>query len=303
MSPGRTRGQVVETVGGVYRVRTADDLVKASLRGRIKRGRSRDRIVIGDRVEVAIDEKDGAVIEAVLPRRTSLWRRSSRARFAKVVAANLDNLLVVASVADPPPSHAVIDRMLVLGEAAGMDCVVVLNKVDLARGRSATEALTECYERARYRVLTVSAVTGEGLARFDAVIRSGSSILVGPSGVGKSSLLNAIQPGLELLTRSVGRRSRAGRHTTVSSRLIALKRGGQVADTPGFSDTGAPEVVPVRLAHCFADFRPWLGRCHFNDCLHLQEPDCAVRVAAAQGRIQRRRLRSYRNILAELKAR
>ena len=303
MSSGRTRGQVVETVGGVYRVRTADDLVEASLRGRIKRGRSRDRVVIGDQVEVAIGKADGAVIEGVLPRRTSLWRRSSRARFAKVVAANLDNLIVVASVADPPPSPAVIDRMLVMGEAAGMSCVVVLNKVELARGRSVTETLAESYRGAAYKVVAVSVVTGKGIADFESVIRSGSSILVGPSGVGKSSLLNAVQPGLELLTRTVGRRSRIGRHTTVSSRLIELKGGGRVADTPGFSDTGAPEVEPVGLARCFADFRPWLGRCHFNDCLHLREPGCAVRLAVAQGKIQRRRLHSYRTILAELRSR
>ena len=304
LKTGLVQGQVVETAGGVYRVRTAEaGRVNASLRGRIKHRSSQDRVVIGDFVEVAPGEAGEGVIEKVLPRRTSLWRRSSRAHLAKVMAANLDTLLVVASVADPPPSRAVIDRMLVMGEAAGMACTLVLNKIELARGLAALETLGESYRRAQYPVLAVSAVTGEGMAALEALIRRGSSILVGPSGVGKSSLLNAIEPGLDLRTRTVGRRSRIGRHTTVSSRLIALAKGGWVADTPGVSDARPAEIRPAHLARCFADFRPWLGHCRFSDCLHLREPGCAVRRAVAEGHIEELRLESYRAILAELQER
>lgn len=294
-------GQVVETAGGVYQVWAEGRTVEASLRGRLKHGGSgRDRVVIGDEVEFGSEPGTGAVIEAVLPRRTQLSRRPSWSRFAKVVAANLDHLVVVASVADPPPSRRVIDRMLVMGESGGMACRIVLNKVELPGGGAVAEKFARAYREAGYEVVATSVVTGAGIDDFRALIQAGSSALVGPSGVGKSSLLNAVDPELSLRTREVGRRSRAGRHTTVSSRLITLVGGGQVADTPGFSDAGPGELAARDLGRCFADFRPFIGHCHFNDCIHLHEPGCAVLAAVAEGRIQSERHESYRIILDEL---
>jgi len=294
-------GQVVEAVGGVYRVRAQGRTVEASLRGRIKHGgRGRDKVVIGDLVHFGRESGESAVIESVVPRRTRLSRRPSWSRFAKVVAANLDHLVVVASVADPPPSRSVIDRMLVMGESGDMECRVVLNKVELPGGRAVAEEFSRAYRDAGYEVAATSVVTGEGMDDFRALIQAGSSVLVGPSGVGKSSLLNAVDPGLSLRTREVGRRSRAGRHTTVSSRLITLAGGGQVADTPGFSDAGPGELTARDLGRCFADFRPFIGHCQFNDCIHLHEPGCAVLAAMAEGRIQPERHQSYRMILDDL---
>ncbi len=296
-----TTGQVVETVGGAYTVRTADRTLEASLRGRLKRsGRVRDRVVIGDRVEVARAWGGGYVIESVRPRRTFLARRAMGGRVAKVVAANLDRLVVVASVADPPPTPGVIDRMLVMGESGGLDTCLVLNKVDLARGRAVVGELSRLYRAAGYPVMATSVVTGEGMDDFRRVIGAGSSALAGASGVGKSSLLNAVEPALELRTRRVGRRSRSGKHTTVSSRLIFLEGGGVVADTPGFTDVGLGDVAPEDLDRCFADFRPFLGRCHFGDCTHVHEPGCAILAAVAAGDVQEARHHSYRAILAEL---
>ena len=294
------RGQVVETVGGVYRVRTDAGTVEASLRGRIKHRGKRDRVVIGDYVDVGDASGEAPVIEAVLPRRTTLSRRSSRSRFAKVLAANLDRLVVVASVADPPVSRSVIDRMLVMGEAGEMECRIVLNKVELTGGRALADALGTAYRKAGYQVVSTSVETGEGIDVFRALVRSGSSVLAGPSGVGKSSLLNAVDPGLSLRTQEVGRRSRAGRHTTVSSRLIALAGGGRVADTPGFSDAGPGSVQARDLGRCFPEFRPRLGNCQFNDCVHIHEPGCAVLAAVEEGHIERARHQSYQTILAEL---
>ena len=296
-----TTGQVIEATGGAYTVRTPEGTLEASLRGRLKRsGNVRDRVVIGDRVGVAEVWGGGHVIESVRPRRTYLARRAAGGRVAKVVAANLDRLLVVASVADPPATPGVIDRMLVMGESGGMDASVVLNKVDLPRGRAAASALAELYRFAGYGVVETSAVTGEGMEAFREVIRAGASALAGPSGVGKSTLLNAVEPGLELRTREVGRRSRVGKHTTVSSRLIFLDGGGAVADTPGFSDVGLGDVSRAELDRCFADFRPFLGRCHFNDCTHVHEPACAVLAAVDEGHIRRARHDSYRTILGDL---
>ena len=296
-----TIGQIVETVGGVYTVRTAAGTVEASLRGRLKHsGTVRGKVVVGDRVGVEAVHGGGHVIESVLPRETHLARRAMRGRMTKVVAANLDRLLVVASVADPPPSRSVIDRMLVMGDSGGMESCLVLNKVDLTSGRAVAAELSREYRTAGYAVLPTSVVSGEGIDAFREVIHAGSSALAGPSGVGKSSLLNAVEPALALRTRQVGRRSKTGKHTTVSSRLIPLAAGGHVADTPGFSDVGLGDVAPEALDRCFVDFRPFLGRCHFKDCKHIHEPVCAVRTAVAEGGIQRVRYRSYRTILSEL---
>ena len=296
-----TTGQVIETVGGAYTIRTGDRTLEASLRGRLKRsGRVRDRVVIGDRVEVAKVWGGGYVIESVRPRRTFLARRATGGRVDKVVAANLDRLVVVASVADPPPTPGVIDRMLVMGESGGLDTCLVLNKVDLASGRAVARELSRLYRAAGYPVMGTSVVTSEGMDGFRRVIGSGSSALAGASGVGKSSLLNAVEPALELRTRRVGRRSRSGKHTTVSSRLIFLEGGGVVADTPGFTDVGLGDVAPEDLDRCFTDFRPFLGRCHFGDCTHIHEPGCAVPAAVAAGDVQEARHHSYRAILAEL---
>ena len=300
-APGTRAGQVIEAVGGVYRVRTDEGIVEASLRGRLKwTGPVPGKVVIGDRVEIVAGAGGAFVIESVRERRTFLSRWASSGRIAKVVAANLDRLLVVASVADPRPSREVIDRMLVMGESGGMEVRLVLNKVDLVGSRAVQAELEGAYRAAGYAVLATSAVTGKGMEAFRAVIHAGSSALAGPSGVGKSSLLNAVEPSLDLRIRRVGRRSRIGKHTTVSSRLIALADGGQVADTPGFSDVGLGGVAPAELDRCFADFLPFLGTCHFKDCTHVHEPDCSVLAAVADGHIQPERHRSYRTILAEL---
>ncbi len=290
----------------MYRVRTADGMIEASLRGKLKKGqrkrgqRSGDQVVIGDLVTVGAGSGGARVIESVRPRRTWLARRPSWSRVDRVVAANLDRLLVVVSVGDPPPSRFVIDRVLVMGESGGMGCQVVLNKVDLPGCSTVVAELTRAYRAAGYQVLPTSAVTGAGIEALRAVIAAGSSALAGPSGAGKSSLLNRVEAGLDLRTRPVGRRSRAGRHTTVSSRLIALSGGGQVADTPGFSDVGVGDVEAAALGGCFPEFRPFLGLCHFNDCTHIHEPGCAVAAAVASGHIRQERHSSYRTILEAL---
>ncbi len=295
-----TTGRVIEASGGVYSVSTPSGKVEAFLRGRLKRGGTGDRVVVGDRVGIRESSSGGYVIEKVHPRRTSLARRTFRGRTVKVVVANLDHLLVVASVADPPPSREVIDRMLVMGESGGLEAHLVLTKIDLAKGHKHWEVLTEAYRTAGYPVLGTSVVTGAGMETFRRLTGSGSSALIGPSGTGKSSLLNRLDPKLSLRTQQVGRRSRIGRHTTVSSRLVPLPHGGYVADTPGFSDVGIGDVAPVELGRCFADFRPYLGRCRFRDCVHVYEPGCAVLRAVAEGGIERVRHRNYRTVLEEL---
>lgn len=286
--------------GGVYRVETAAGAVDATLRGKLKQGRRSAVVVVGDRVGMRRAPGGRCLIDSVHARATTLVRRTRGGREFKVVAANLDQLFVVASMAQPPPSTTIVDRMLVMGEAGGMKILLVLTKVDLPGGRPRADALARDYRQAGYRSVCTSVVTGEGMDEFARLAASGSSALAGLSGVGKSSLLNRLDPSLQLRTAEVGRKSLRGRHTTVASRLVALPSGGRLADTPGFSDVTGVDVAATDLAGCFPDFRPYLPHCRFRDCLHLKEPGCAVLQAVGDGQIRETRHRSYRTILEAL---
>lgn len=290
-----TRGTIHRTGGGVYVVALDDGrVVEASLRGRLKKDdRSGDRVVIGDRVIVEETGDGGFTVEEVEERRTEVVRRGAGRR-RKVVAANVDRLVAVVACAEPTPHRELIDRLLVLAEADAIEGVLVVNKVDLPGAETVAEELASLYRSVGYRTPVVSAVEGVGLPELADVLCSGTSALVGPSGVGKSSLLNALQPGLRLRTGELSRKVGRGRHTTVAARLIPLECGGLVADTPGFGDVGVWGLDPRRVDRCFPEMRRLEGRCRFADCAHLSEPDCAVVEAVERGVIAASRHRSYR---------
>ncbi|GMV04989.1 MAG: putative ribosome biogenesis GTPase RsgA [Gemmatimonadota bacterium] len=287
-------GTVFGVAGGVYQVRLdSGDFVEAALRGRLKQEhRTGDKVVVGDRVRVGHHGSIWAV-DAVAPRTSELVRRGLGGRRAKVVAANVERMLVVVAARDPDPSLAQVDRLLVVAEASGVHPVLVVNKIDLAGGREVAERLRSLYERSGYPVLAVSAVTGEGMESLARRLENGTSALVGPSGAGKSSLLNALHPTLELRTGDLSRKTGRGRHTTVSSRLIPLECGGTVADTPGFGDVGLWGVEVDQVAECFPEIRALEEGCRFRGCAHLKEPDCAVRAAVEAGEMAESRYRSY----------
>lgn len=297
MGTGTVRG----TGGGVYRVALEQGpVVDASLRGRLKLdARTGDRVVIGDRVRVAGSEDGDYTIEKVLPREQELVRRAPGGRRAKVVAANLERMVVVVAVAGPELRPTLLDRLLVIAEGAGMEAVVALNKMDLEGAEAVAASVEALWGEIGYRILRVSAAEGLGIEAVRELLCAGSSALVGRSGVGKSSLLNAVEPGLELRTGELSRRGGRGRHTTVNARLIELSCGGLVADTPGFSDVGLWAVDPGILDLSFPEFRPYLEECRFRGCSHLHEPDCAVRGALEEGRISEERYGSYRTFMEE----
>lgn len=297
-------GTVCKVQGGRYEV--AVDVggpVEASLRGRLKtQARTGDRVVIGDRVRVSGGGDGGHTIEEVLARETELVRRGPGGRKPKVLAANLDRLLVVVAAVDPEAQPRLVDRLLAVGESSRIPCLLLINKLDLPGATRAADTLAELYGSIGYEVLETSARSGEGLDRLRSVLCPGSSALIGPSGVGKSSLLNAVEPDLELRVGEISRRIGRGRHTTVTSRLLPLSCGGWVADTPGLGDVGLWGVDPSDLDRLFPELRARSQECRFRGCTHLHEPECAVLDALERGDIHRSRFDSYRTLREETTA-
>ena len=296
---GAQRGRVLEAVGGIYRVQLDRGIeVEASLRGRLKQvSRTGDRVIPGDLVTVRDGGPTGGwTIEEVETRSSQLVRSTPAGGKPKVVAANVDRSFVVLSAIEPAFDSNVADRFLVLSEACGIPPTIVLNKMDLASVGIA-EGAEAVYGEIGYVVLPTSARTGEGLDRLQPLLESGVSTLVGPSGVGKSSIMNALYPELELRTGVVTGRGGRGRHTTVGVRLLPLTAGSWVADTPGFSDVTLWEVDSSELSNAFPEFREPSECCRFRGCTHTHEPECAVLEAVEDGRIRSERYESYRGLL------
>ncbi len=275
-------------------------MVEASLRGRLKlEVRTGDKIVVGDRV--GLRRVRGVwVVERVGPRSAAIVRRGSGRRRAKVVAANLDRAVVVVAARDPDLSHGMVDRFLAMAEDSGMHPLLVVNKVDLDGARAVATEVEALYRAVGYRTLITSARTGEGVADLSGELCHGAAAVVGPSGVGKSSLLNAVDPRLKLRIGALSTRVRRGRHTTVGVRLIRLACGGLVADTPGFGDVGLWDVAPEDVEQCFPELAAHAGGCRYRGCAHVKEPDCAVRAAVERGQVAESRYRSYVALRAEV---
>jgi ribosome biogenesis GTPase len=298
-----THGLVLRARSGFYTIETDEgDLVEARLRGRVKKDRqTSDLAVIGDRVEVERLPDGTGAIASVEPRRSRFSRRQPGPRGSwreDVMVANPDLVVVVFAVDRPPPNPRLIDRFLVVTEYNEVPALLVANKVDL--GAEAARDIFGPYERIGYDVLYAGAKAGIGVEELRGRLAGRLSIVTGPSGVGKSTLLNALQPGLQLATGEVSSAEEGkGKHTTTHAELLPLEGadGGYVADTPGIRELGLWEIPPSELAWCFPEFRDHLGGCAFNDCSHLHEPRCGLRAAVGRGEISDERYDSYRRLL------
>ena len=298
MSP--VHAVVLHGTGGQWRVHLEDGSTGlAALRGKVKHAGIR-KLTVGDCVEVERDADDaGWSIVAIQSRRSQLARRNpSGARGERIVAANLDQVVVVAAVARPEPNERMLDRFLVIAEADDLPARLVINKTDLGN-EAAARARFAMYQSIGYPVHYTSTITGAGLDDLHHALRGSTSALTGPSGVGKSSLMNAMYPGLDLRVGAISDSVNKGRHTTVGAHMHPLPDGGYVMDTPGLREVGLWGVPPASLDQCFPEFRALLGECRFADCRHLAEPACAVRAAVDAGHITRDRYFSYTKLREE----
>jgi len=267
-----------------------------------ERGESRP-VAVGDRVVVRLGETEGGTIVEVAPRRSRLVRarvagKDQRAgkTEAQVVAANVDRLIVVASLDEPPFRAGLVDRYVVAARSEGLEPIVCLNKVDLPGER----AVAAPYRACGLDVIETSTVTGEGVEELARRMGDGISLLVGHSGVGKSSLLNAVSPDLDLETGEVTDYHGRGRHTTTRTTLLRLDRGGWVVDSPGTREFGLHGVEPAWAARLFPGFEGLADACRYGDCLHRDEPDCAVVAALQEGALDDERYLGYLRLLETL---
>jgi ribosome biogenesis GTPase len=288
--------------GGIWQVRTGKgDTLEASLRGRLKKERHDIlKLAVGDDVVVERDGDASWAISEILPRRSQLARRlPGEGRGERIVAANIDQVVVVFAAANPEPHVRMLDRFLVIAEGNDLHARVVINKIELV-DRAQTENRFNDYARAGYPLHFTSVKQRVGLDELHAALAGRTSVLSGPSGVGKSSLMNAMYPGLNLRVGEISESVNKGRHTTVGAVLHPLPDAGYVVDTPGLREVGMWGMPSEHLDSCFPELRPYVGKCRFNDCTHLAEPGCAVIAAVDSGNVSRDRFESYAKLRGEL---
>ena len=299
------QGRVIRARTSFYDVQEGDAVLRCQLRGRVKRARRSaegrqiyaDPVAVGDEVVVTPLDNDEGVIEEILPRRTKFSRRypGKRDAIEQIVVANADQVVIVLSTRLPDLNFRFLDRFLILAEVGEMDAVICLNKIDLIDSVEQRKlgSVLSAYERLGYPVIWTSINYPQSIEPFRDALRDKFGVIVGASGVGKSSLLNAVQPGLGLRVGEVGLKTGKGRHTTTLVELFLLEFGGEVADTPGIREVGLWGVDTENLDLYFPEMERYLGTCKYTDCIHLSEPECAVTEAVNAGEISDIRYQSY----------
>jgi ribosome biogenesis GTPase len=267
---------------------------------RRKAGKRSKPVVVGDHVSVEYSG-DGAAVAAVEPRRSRLSRPDPlRKHREHIIVANIDAVLVVVSVKEPELTPGLIDRFLVAIESRELQAGIAINKIDLATGRD-HEPVVALYRQLDYPVFEVSCETGQGIENVRTFLKDKTTTMLGHSGVGKSSIANALDPALKLRVGDVSDGTGRGQHTTTSVSLLPLPWGGYLVDTPGIREFGLRDMEERDIGHWFRDLEPFLHQCRFNDCVHEKEPDCAVKAAVEHGEILPWRYESYLRILESIR--
>lgn len=329
-------GMVLNGAHGIYDVHTEDGVVRCTLRGKLKKafaqsqavhalGKARPRfdklfpqpkkraekreeaeqaapirLSVGDYVKIRRLDNTTGMIEEILPRQSELSRRDSSSTDKKIMQqtllANLDQAVLVFATAQPNPHFAMLDRYLAICESARIHPVVCLNKADLPH-EEYVEQSAGLYIHLGYRVVWSSAVSGQGIEELRDLLKTHMTLFTGPSGVGKSSLVNALEPGMALRTGLVSSATGKGKHTTTGSQLYPLTGGGWLADSAGIRALATWNITEDELPTCFVEFRPYLGECAFSDCTHVDEEGCMILQAITDGLIDEHRHKSYVSLL------
>lgn len=300
------KATVYKSTGSWYRIRKEDGVfTDARVRGRLKTDglTSTNPVAVGDVVIITEDENGDAMITGIEDRKNYIIRQSPQNKnLQHILAANLDQSILVGSLKNPRTSTGFIDRFLVVCEAYHIPAIIVFNKSDLysEKEKKAFARVSTMYQNIGYTVLLVSAVTGNGIDDFFKLLVGRQTLISGHSGVGKSSLINLFLPEAAIKTQQVSGWSGKGVHTTTFAEMYDLPTGGQIIDTPGMREFAIMEIEPVELSHYFVEMRPLLTGCRFNNCKHSEEPDCAIKAAVADGTISVERYLSYLNIMESM---
>jgi len=270
---------------------------------RIKGSKATNPVVVGDKVEIIIqDEEQTGIIETIKPRSNYIVRRATRlSKQSHVIAANLDQACLIVTLAFPRTSTGFIDRFLITSEAYHIPAAIIFNKLDLYDEETLIQLgeLTAIYSAAGYPCLSVSALRGDNMEQLQSLLEGKINLLSGHSGVGKTELINALNPGLNLKTRKLSDFHQKGMHTTTFAEMFHLNNGGFIIDTPGIREFGLYDFKPEEIAERYPEMRQWMHLCKYYNCTHVHEPGCAVKEAVASGKIPFSRYQNYLNILQD----
>ncbi len=298
------RGRVIKSTGSWYQVCTTEGVIfSCRIKGKFRLNgiKHTNPVTVGDWVNFELEGNEGnGVIDAIETRHNYIIRKSNNlSKQTHIIASNIDQAILVVSLVSPRTSTGFIDRFLLTSAAYHIPCVLVFNKQDLMN--EAFEAIQDeiigVYEKIGYRCLKTSVKNGLGMEEFKQLLNNKTNLLSGHSGVGKSSLINAIEPTLNLKTAIVSSASNKGQHTTTFAEMHALSTGGFLIDTPGIREFGVVDISSQEISHFFKEMKGLIGSCKFNNCIHLNEPGCAVMAAVGNGEIAQSRYHSYLSIL------
>ncbi len=294
-------GVVTQATGSWYEVLSEGETLRCRIRGRLrlKGVRSTNPVVVGDEVECVEDEHGDHLITGIRPRRNYVIRRASNlSKESHIIAANVDQALLMVTLRQPETAWEFVDRFLVTCEAYKVPVKIILSKLDLQQTEE-VEVFREVYEKIGYEVIGVSVTTGEGVERVRELLSGRTTLLSGNSGVGKSTLVGEIFPSLEIRTGEISESFHKGKHTTTFSTMYPLEGGGAVIDTPGIKGFGLIDIDDAELWHYFPEMMETARDCRFYNCTHTHEPGCAVVEAVKNGEIAYERYESYLKILDE----
>lgn len=297
-------GLVVKNTGSWYLVQTDAGIVESKVKGnfRLKGIRSTNPVSVGDRVKILVNSEGTAFITEIEDRKNYIIRRSSNlSKQSHIIAANLDRVLLIATVQYPETSTTFIDRFLATAEAYRVPATLVINKIDAYDDETLAYAndLVTLYEHIGYPCLLVSALENRGIEELKQLLSGNITLLSGHSGVGKSTLINKILPNAKLRTGDISASHHKGMHTTTFSEMLELPSGGYIIDTPGIKGFGTVDMEKAELSHYFVDIFQFSRECRFNNCQHLQEPGCAVRQAVEEHYISESRYASYLSMMSD----